>query len=410
MDQDGTIVDFDQKQLQENLIHLAGKELNKVSTELNQRTTEQLNVVKISISEFNDIIGKIESVNKDVNLIYSNMNSVSNQTNDNSVQLSSVANIMVTLENHFSFVNDLLKTINGISDQTNLLALNATIEAARAGEAGKGFAVVANEVKELSKTTKTANTQIQTKLGLISDSIKHLSSEIEKSLTSMKQSQKLVDETKNYVTNVNDHTRSFNTKINSSLSHFKNLSNTSTQVSSQIQELTTIGDTFSYLIEMVKIQNHKMGIDPLDRLVPLLSESTLNFPSRFTQGLNEYHLQDNDILISSTDLRGVITFANESFYRIAEYETGALIGKPHSIIRHPDMPKTAFADLWATIKAGQLWQGYVCNRSRTGRSYWVKATVFPCYKNSQIVGYLSIRERPSAEMIEKAKMAYRLLE
>lgn len=153
MSSEGTVLDFDQNKLQENLINLAGRELNQVSKEVSHKSNEQLNIVKKSINEFGEIIGEIDLVNKDVNSIYVNMDSVSNKTNDCSGQLNFVSEKMTQLEKQFQFVNELLKTINIISDQTNLLALNATIEAARAGEFGKGFAVVAGEVKELSKTT-----------------------------------------------------------------------------------------------------------------------------------------------------------------------------------------------------------------------------------------------------------------
>jgi hypothetical protein len=79
------------------------------------------------------------------------------------------------------------------------------------------------------------------------------------------------------------------------------------------------------------------------------------------------------------------------------------------VIRHPDMPRSAFADLWAVIKSGKLWQGYVANRSKTGRIYWVKANVFPCYERGQIVGYISIRTKPDPTAVRKAIEAYRLV-
>jgi len=77
------------------------------------------------------------------------------------------------------------------------------------------------------------------------------------------------------------------------------------------------------------------------------------------------------------------------------------------VIRHPDMPKTAFADLWAVIQAGKTWQGYVKNRSQHGRGYWVKANVFPCFENGKIVGYISIRTKPNRARINQAIEAYR---
>ncbi len=404
------IKDFDQKSLQENLIKLAGVELNQVSGEVSHRTHEQLSVVKKSIGEFSQIISSIEVVNKDIQSIDVNMNSVTTQTNECSNQLNVVSEKMITLEKQFLFVNDLLKTINAISDQTNLLALNATIEAARAGEFGKGFAVVAGEVKELSKTTKNANTQIQDKLTEISNSIKMLSSELSKTLGSMGQSLDVVQSTKNYVERVNSHTKEFNTKINQSLISFKELDETSKQVSNQMTELVTIGDTVTYLVELIKRQDSNNGLNPLERLLPIVETSSFYAKERFTKNSPEYVLTDKDILISSTDLKGTITFANDCFYKIAEYEPGTLVNIPHSVIRHPDMPKTAFADLWNVIKSGKLWQGYVCNIGKRGRIYWVKATVFPCYKNGNITGYLSIREKPEPGIIEKAKEAYRRVE
>lgn len=404
------IKELDQKELQETLIKLAGEELNHVAKGVSHRTKEQYEVVKRSITEFNEIIHRIDTVNKNVSLISNNMNSVSGQTNESAKQLNVVSDKMVTLENQFQFVNELLKTINSISDQTNLLALNATIEAARAGEFGKGFAVVAGEVKELSKTTKAANVQIQNKLTEISDSIKLLSNEIATSIQAMDKSTEIVYQTKNYVDDVSGQTQDFNKRINQSLTYFKELDVTSQQVANQMTELGTIGDTFTYLVELLKLQNTNQVVDALDRLAPAIESSTFSNPHRFTKTEPEYVMTDRDILISSTDTRGIITFANDNFYKVAEYGPGELVGKPHNTIRHPDMPKTAFADLWEVIKSGKLWQGYVCNVSRRGRIYWVKATAFPCYKNGQIVGYLSIREKPELAMVQRAKEAYRRLE
>lgn len=226
----------------------------------------------------------------------------------------------------------------------------------------------------------------------------------------MNLSLQVVGETKNYVANVNEQTKEFNRKINESLIHFKELDTASEQVSNQMAELKTIGDTFSYLVELIRKQQNINGINPLERLGPIVASSTFNDPKRFIRKEEEYVLTENDILISSTDINGTITFANDRFYEIAEYPPGSLVGTPHNGIRHPDMPKIAFADLWNVIRQGNLWQGYVCNIGARGRVYWVKATAFPCYQNGKIVGFLSIREKPEAGMIEKAKAAYRLVE
>jgi len=412
MNEKSTILEFNQSDLRETLINLAGKELGIVSSEVSHSSKDQLLVVKKSIQDFQEITKEIEVVNSEMDEIYRNMDNVSSQTILCSKELETVSLSMTKLEERFLFVNDLLKTINIISDQTNLLALNATIEAARAGEYGKGFAVVAGEVKELSKTTKNANNQIQDKLTEISNSITQLSSEVHGAIEKMNQSLNTVSGTKNNVEKVNSQTKNFSQKIHLSLDHFGELSRTSDKVSNQIGELEVIGDTFNYLIELIKMQqntDHKK-LNPLERLLPLVESSTVNHSKRFTSSEAEYELTEGDILISSTDTLGNITFANEKFYEVAQYPSGSLIGKPHNIIRHPDMPKIAFKDLWSVINAGKLWQGYVCNRGNHGRVYWVKATVFPCYKNGKINGYLSIREKPEIGIIEKAKGAYRLVD
>jgi PAS domain S-box-containing protein len=129
--------------------------------------------------------------------------------------------------------------------------------------------------------------------------------------------------------------------------------------------------------------------------------------SRFKASEPEYLLTEDDILISATDAKGIITFADNRFYEIAEYQPGESVGRPHNIIRHPDMPKTAFADRWAVIQAGKTWQGYVKNRAKNGHSYWVKANDFPCFENGKIVGYISIRTKPDRARINQAIDAYR---
>ena len=89
----------------------------------------------------------------------------------------------------------------------------------------------------------------------------------------------------------------------------------------------------------------------------------------------EIILDEHAFLVSETDNKGIITFANSDFCKIAKYDLTDLIGKPHNIIRHQDMPKAAFTDLWKTIKEGNVWTGYVKNKTKDGGYYWVFATV-----------------------------------
>src|SRR5690606_3807440 len=94
-------------------------------------------------------------------------------------------------------------------------------------------------------------------------------------------------------------------------------------------------------------------------------------------------------LVSTTELRGVITYANPAFCLVAGFTSEELIGKNHNIVRHPDMPAAAFTDLWQKLKQGQSWRGLVKNRCKDGRYYWVDAFVTPIYQQQKLVGYQS---------------------
>lgn len=120
-------------------------------------------------------------------------------------------------------------------------------------------------------------------------------------------------------------------------------------------------------------------------------------------------LTDNAFLVSETNSKGMIIFANAQFCNVAEYAVEDLIGKPHNIVRHKDMPKAAFKDLWDTVKAGKVWQGFVKNNTLSGGFYWVFATVYP-YKNEDGEQcYMSIRRKPSRENIQKYTELYKTM-
>jgi len=125
-------------------------------------------------------------------------------------------------------------------------------------------------------------------------------------------------------------------------------------------------------------------------------------------GLNQETMLNGDtFLVSETDAKGNILFANEEFCKVAEYSLDELIGKPHNIVRHKDMPKAAFKDLWDTIQAGKVWHGYVKNSTKSGGYYWVFATIYP-FKNKQGQQcYLSCRRMTSRDMIEKYSNLYK---
>jgi aerotaxis receptor len=120
----------------------------------------------------------------------------------------------------------------------------------------------------------------------------------------------------------------------------------------------------------------------------------------------EHQLQEGAFIVSTTDLRGVITYVNEEFIRISGFTEEELIGQPHNMVRHPDMPAAAFEDLWRTVKARRPWQGMVKNRCKNGDCYWVDASVTPIEEKGEVVGYVSIRSKPSRAQIDEAERMY----
>ncbi|WP_413436799.1 methyl-accepting chemotaxis protein [Sulfuriferula sp. GW1] len=123
----------------------------------------------------------------------------------------------------------------------------------------------------------------------------------------------------------------------------------------------------------------------------------------------EYVLKDAETVVSKTDLQGNITYVNRDFVNISGFSEEDLLGAPQNIVRHPDMPAEAFADLWSTIKSGKAWTGLVKNRCKNGDHYWVEANAAPLIENNKIVGYTSIRIKPGKDQIQAAESAYRAI-
>lgn len=115
---------------------------------------------------------------------------------------------------------------------------------------------------------------------------------------------------------------------------------------------------------------------------------------------------DGKLIISRTDTAGIITQVNQSFVDMSGFSEEELVGQPHYILRHPDMPKAAFADMWATIQSGKKWYGYVKNLRKDGGYYLVYATVIPNIRKGEIVGYTSVRRKPSRRKMNEALALY----
>lgn len=118
---------------------------------------------------------------------------------------------------------------------------------------------------------------------------------------------------------------------------------------------------------------------------------------------------DGKLIVSRTDPQGIITHANQAFVDMSAYSREELIGANHYILRHPDMPAVAFQGLWETVQSGQKWQGYVKNLRKDGKFYWVKATVIPNIRQGKLVGYTSVRRKPSRSKIAESEALYATL-
>lgn len=125
---------------------------------------------------------------------------------------------------------------------------------------------------------------------------------------------------------------------------------------------------------------------------------------------SEYVLKDTDFLVSQTDEKGIILFANEDFCKIAGYTLEELVGQSHNIVRHRDMPRAAFKDLWDIVKSGKVWTGYVKNATKDGGYYWVYATVYPNIAcDGGTCGFMSCRRKASNEEIADAERLYKTM-
>jgi len=111
----------------------------------------------------------------------------------------------------------------------------------------------------------------------------------------------------------------------------------------------------------------------------------------------ETEVPEDELIVSRTDFTGKITYVNETFAEISGYKPEELVGKPHNVIRHPDMPKSAFKELWETLQRGEIWEGYVKNLRKDGGYYWVFAHISTVIKEGEAIEYKSVREPVSRE-------------
>ena len=120
----------------------------------------------------------------------------------------------------------------------------------------------------------------------------------------------------------------------------------------------------------------------------------------------EYPVSENATLMSTTDLDGNIIYANEDFVEASGFSVEELVGKPHNLVRHPDIPSEVFKDMWRTLKQGEVWTGIVKNRRKNGDHYWVRANVTPIIRQGKIQSFMSVRTAAKKEEIAQASALY----
>ncbi|MFA9374984.1 MAG: PAS domain-containing protein [Poseidonibacter sp.] len=125
--------------------------------------------------------------------------------------------------------------------------------------------------------------------------------------------------------------------------------------------------------------------------------------------MKEIKLDRNTMIVSETDEKGFIIYANSDFCSIAGYDKDELIGRPHNMVRHKDMPKEAFKDLWSTVQSGKIWNGIVKNKTKNGSFYWVNATAYRSVDAEGNKRYISVRVKPTEEEVLYAKELYKKL-
>jgi len=125
--------------------------------------------------------------------------------------------------------------------------------------------------------------------------------------------------------------------------------------------------------------------------------------------MEEVKLNQDTMIVSETNEKGIILYANADFCKIAGYTKDELIGQPHNIVRHEDMPKAAFKDLWQTIQDGKIWNGIVKNKTSSGGFYWVNATAYPSTDIYNKKRYISVRVKPTDAEVKNAIELYKTL-
>jgi len=353
---------------------------------------------------FQQVAGRVEDTTEEVRIIY---NAGSTLAKD--------------LRNRLANIGDLLTRFQ----QSTLQLARVVDRVAMAGKGGLDSASSSGSTPEGEKTVRKTDGlgRADSGPGMTSGSFSSTDSRaatLESLRADWEAAEKTLNEFTRSITAALAETESYSHKLATAEQNLSQLSSTVGRMADNLVEmkgeihstsrktsdLSVLAQAYENLVIQLK-QFGEARPDPLSRFEVIARGSNFFDAQRFSASERETVLIDDEVIISLTDPKGIIVYANETFCRTSEYEMNELIGKPQNLIRHPDMPKGVFADLWADIKAGKMWQGYIKNRARSGRIYWVKAAIFPHYSESTIVGYISVRKKAEPEAIARAKEIYR---
>ena len=294
--------------------------------------------------------------------------------------VSESSNDVKKLATELAKVDNMTGFITTIAEQTNLLALNAAIEAARAGDVGRGFAVVADEVRRLAENSKKGAEDISQLISSLKDSSNKTTDSIEKGNV-------VVQEAYDVITSILGSIKQITVSITEVVSQMQEISAATEQVSSGTEEATAASEEILSVAQTNLKSFEESKIKQKDE-IQLITETT-----KLTEILvDTSNTLDSSLIVSITDIDGLITFVNNQFLDVSKFASEELMGESHRLLKSGWHDKGLFDLLWKTISSGKMFQGYVRNKAKDGTIYWVKTAISPTYdEHHNIKGYVGVR-------------------
>ncbi len=359
-----------------------------LSTEIISLLNSLTNDVKREISRMDDIVKRVESINKNIQDISSDVASAAEAITDARDLTDSMRNklkegvyrldqlskyiegnteLVKNFMQEMGKINKILTFIMKVAEQTNLLAINAAIEAARAGEAGRGFAVVAEEVKRLAMDSEKSARDIAELVNNIKRGMDGIVSNMDAIQSTMKTTYGSVSEILGSLESISNVMSNVVMQSKSAVEETKNLAVNSEESTSLLRTI------FNNILK--ELEESREKITAKARMVASITD-----------------MIDDENIISSTDIEGDIIYVNKKFIQVSRYSKDELMGENHRILKSGFHAPELFETMWRAISSKRVFRGYVRNRAKDGSIYWVKAVIRPLLdEKKNIRGYISIR-------------------